>query len=265
MRLKNYWNTFAPFVVALFWYFFIGVNWAVFISLNRRISPSIVWFPLGGVLALLIMWFSLRPRWIPVQLLPSRVLDVRPKIVTALGIVCCICIAAASAVLSQIPFVPMNQSNLKDTSLALPYAISAPIFAAISEELVFRGIVQPTIHAHRSFLSAAFFTSLLFVASHFDPTTIIFRAPFLFVFSFFLCYLSWRTNSLIYPLAAHTIYNLLVTIPLLFKESIGYSNVSSETFYSIVLTGIVAFAMIVLIERKILQQGNDGIRLNGVG
>lgn len=59
-----------------------------------------------------------------------------------------------------------------------------------------------------SFVAAALASSVVFAALHFSPVIL----PALFIFALILCYVYWRTGSLLAPFFAHATFNAVPTL-----------------------------------------------------
>jgi len=83
--------------------------------------------------------------------------------------------------------------------------VAAAVAAPISEEILFRGVLQNWLLRLLPPPYAIVATSVPFAALHYDA----WPAPVpLFVLSLFLGYLGYRTSSLIAPIAMHCAFNL---------------------------------------------------------
>jgi membrane protease YdiL (CAAX protease family) len=109
----------------------------------------------------------------------------------------------------------MKHSSAVWDRLAL--AFMALILAPISEEILFRGILYPTVKRYNYPRLALWGTSLLFAAIHVNLLTFV---P-LFLFAIALTLLYRHTGNLVAPITAHAVFNLLNFIKFLIFESLG--------------------------------------------
>jgi membrane protease YdiL (CAAX protease family) len=121
-----------------------------------------------------------------------------------------------SVILSSLGDAPMNhpiEDILGDSRLALLAFFLAAVYAPISEELMFRGLLLSGLRARWSFWIAALFTSVIFAAVHPQGWAAI---PVLASIALCLSFLrAWRGN-MVAPMVAHAVHNgLLVSFMLL--------------------------------------------------
>ena len=75
--------------------------------------------------------------------------------------------------------------------------------APVAEEIFFRGFAFRGISQRRGFWPAAIIVSAVFAVIHIEPTNM---AP-IFTLSILLCWLQWKTSSVIPPILCHMVYN----------------------------------------------------------
>ncbi len=91
------------------------------------------------------------------------------------------------------------------------FAIAVLIFAPIMEELFFRGIIFQKLAVQKSTVKALIWSAIIFALIHFRTDLIS-----LFTFGVTLGILYLRTKQIIVPIFCHFIYNLIVTIQLIY-------------------------------------------------
>lgn len=112
--------------------------------------------------------------------------------------------------------------------------------AAISEELVFRGVFFSVARSKMNFLWSSLIISMLFGVSHgLSLLTII-----TFSGSFFLCYIYEKTNNIIIPILIHGSYNSIGIIATYFlhgfsSQSPGNINLVIAVISTVLIVGIV--------------------------
>ena len=79
------------------------------------------------------------------------------------------------------------------------------IVAPIIEEIVFRGLFYKTLKNFIPFVQASIISSLIFAIIHEN----ILSLTILFLLSLYLTYIYERTNSILYPILTHSIFNFL--------------------------------------------------------
>ena len=82
------------------------------------------------------------------------------------------------------------------------------ILPGITEEIVFRGLVQHWLHVALTPVKAILLTSALFSLVHFS----FLSAPYLLLVGMYLGWLRWKSDSLYPPIIAHTLHNLAVIL-----------------------------------------------------
>jgi len=114
--------------------------------------------------------------------------------------------AAVVTALGWEPLIPKSTVPIETTRDPVTLALTGLVAvgtAPVAEELLFRGYLFGGLANRLGFLPAAFLSSALFAANHFDPGSII---PFTMV-GMLLCALFWRAGSLWESMAMHMIFN----------------------------------------------------------
>ena len=112
----------------------------------------------------------------------------------------------------QQPVQMMKQAT--STLQLVVHGLAAVIFAPIVEEIIFRGVLYPTVKKFFSPKAALWGVSLLFAFSHQNLTVVI---P-LTVLAIFLTFLYETTRNLIAPILAHSLFNAANFILLLLQR-----------------------------------------------
>jgi len=112
--------------------------------------------------------------------------------------------------LNRAGFETESQSVIKwlsspDTSVAARIAIfmSAVIVAPMAEEVIFRGILFPSVYKRKSWFFSSMLISCIFSLIHFHPPSFI----SIFVLSLFFCAGYSVTGSLVTPIVMHMVFN----------------------------------------------------------
>jgi membrane protease YdiL (CAAX protease family) len=114
-------------------------------------------------------------------------------------------------------FIPMPEewisemANTMKINSSLDFilvVVSAIILAALVEEAIFRGFLQKTIEEHINVTQAVIYASLAWAIIHMNP----YIAVQIFLFGFFLGYITWRVESIIPAVICHAINNALALI-----------------------------------------------------
>ncbi|MCL5097413.1 MAG: CPBP family intramembrane metalloprotease [Candidatus Omnitrophica bacterium] len=97
------------------------------------------------------------------------------------------------------------------------FGLVAVVLAPAAEEVLFRGLIYPTLKQMGHRQVALWLTSVLFAASHFSMLAFI---PLVFV-ALMLTLLYETTNNLLAPIVAHSLFNLTNLFLLIFEGMIA--------------------------------------------
>jgi uncharacterized protein len=138
------------------------------------------------------------------------------------------------------------------------------LIPAISEEFLFRGLVQRSIEKSTSPMRAAVITGIIFGAYHFNPFSTI---P-LIAIGIFLGFLTMRTGSIWTSVIAHFVNNFLACLTVYFHlddDYVGFGEASVMSNAMLLLTfwffGLI-FIVSVLYLLKITKQKESSIVLD---
>jgi membrane protease YdiL (CAAX protease family) len=98
--------------------------------------------------------------------------------------------------------------------------VIAALGAAVSEEFIFRGVLQNGLSSRLRGWAAVLITAAVFAILH-----TIWRFPPAFILGVFLGLLYWRTGSLVPPIAAHLTINTVTIVTLYVAEIYGETAV----------------------------------------
>jgi membrane protease YdiL (CAAX protease family) len=93
--------------------------------------------------------------------------------------------------------------GLKSPWFRISFGIFAVVVAPVAEEFVFRGMLYPFVKQAGSPRTALFGVSAIFAAIHFDAVTLV---P-LFALALVLTWLYEKTDCLLAPIVAHSLFN----------------------------------------------------------
>ena len=121
----------------------------------------------------------------------------------------------AGIVLMSLFRVPIEQHPLLETvqTAHAPWVIAVALFQAgvlapLGEEFMYRGVLMTTLLRQMGILGALVFSSAIFAVIHLptEPQAVV---P-LFFLGLALGYVAYRTRSLVAPIAAHSLFNILM-------------------------------------------------------
>lgn len=152
--------------------------------------------------------------------------------VPSLKLVCCALVASLALIVPVISLeavallrfkVPQEVIDALDRLIAaktvpeLIYVLFiAALGATLSEEFVFRGILQRSLESRLAGWAAILITAIIFALLH-----TIWRVPPALVLGIFLGVLYWRTRSLVLPMVAHFTINTVSILALFVTERQG--------------------------------------------
>ena len=155
--------------------------------------------------------------------------DLRKSLLMAVGVlpvallVCSLLQGVSGVVLEKIG-VPVENQRAVDIFLGIQspwfracFGIFAVVIAPVAEEFVFRGMLYPFVKQLGRPRAALFGVSALFAAIHFDAGTFV---P-LFALALVLTWLYERTDCLLAPIAAHSLFNATNLAALYFLPQIN--------------------------------------------
>lgn len=97
------------------------------------------------------------------------------------------------------------------------------VLAPLTEEILFRGILQSFIRQHLGAKTAIFITSFAFSFFHYSPLQQLSNIPILsslFLLSLFLSFIYEKQRSLSAPMLLHAVFNLINILNLYFSKGI---------------------------------------------
>jgi membrane protease YdiL (CAAX protease family) len=107
--------------------------------------------------------------------------------------------------------------GLKSSWVRVSFGIFAVVIAPVAEEFIFRGMLYPFVKQLGSPRAALFGVSAIFAAVHFDAGTFV---P-LFALALVLTWLYEKTDNLLAPIAAHSLFNATNLVALYFLPQIS--------------------------------------------
>lgn len=144
--------------------------------------------------------------------------------------------------------LPMQELMTNDGTYFLIGIVIYVILPAISEELIFRGLIQKSLSTKLTGFATIILTSLMFVLIHGSLNQTVYQ----FMVGIMLSYLVYVGGSVVYSIILHILNNFLVLlfscfdiVGYLSAESVIYYNVFSMIFpISIFLLGVVLVAIL---------------------
>ena len=188
---------------------------------------SIAMLLIGGIIPLILFWrtnliefFGLR--WLRWQ----NIFWIMPSFVFAMMIVGAILVACGwqTWVQDSLGAKPQEAVTLvretSDVGLLVAMAVTAIIFAPITEELIFRGYLYPVVKRFTDRWFASIFSGVLFGVIHFN----VMALPMLALMGVILAVIYERSGSLWVPIGCHAAFNATSVGLMLISRAFEFPN-----------------------------------------
>ena len=188
---------------------------------------SIAMLLIGGIIPLILFWrtnliefFGLR--WLRWQ----NIFWIMPAFVFAMMIVGAILVACGwqTWVQDSLGAKPQEAVTLvretSDVGLLVAMAVTAIIFAPITEELIFRGYLYPVVKRFTDRWFASIFSGVLFGVIHFN----VMALPMLALMGVILAVIYERSGSLWVPIGCHAAFNATSVGLMLISRAFEFPN-----------------------------------------
>ena len=188
---------------------------------------SIAMLLIGGIIPLILFWrtnliefFGLR--WLRWQ----NIFWIMPAFVFAMMIVGAILVACGWQTWGQdsLGAKPQEAVTLvretSDVGLLVAMAVTAIIFAPITEELIFRGYLYPVVKRFTDRWFASIFSGVLFGVIHFN----VMALPMLALVGVILAVIYERSGSLWVPIGCHAAFNATSVGLMLISRAFEFPN-----------------------------------------
>jgi membrane protease YdiL (CAAX protease family) len=120
---------------------------------------------------------------------------------------CLAIVAGISALLGYQPPAKSMEESVAIKQQLLPVFIAVSLFAPLLEEILYRGILFPSIARKYGFTLGIILSSVFFAISHINPIQIVTTI----ILGPYLCIMYKRLNSIIPGMILHSIHNAAVT------------------------------------------------------
>jgi membrane protease YdiL (CAAX protease family) len=101
--------------------------------------------------------------------------------------------------------IELTKSNL-NINIIIVLLFSISIIAPITEEIIFRGLIQEYLLDSYNYITAIIITSILFTILHINGLFLI------FIISIILGYYKYKTENILVPIGIHFLYNTTLII-----------------------------------------------------
>jgi len=227
------------------------VVWEFLLALNVRVFPSHSLYPFVAFPSLLALWRVLHPKWVQRPLL---IKDKPPRSIvleTFIGIVGCLSLMFLLATFRPYLMIPASRPAFAHTALEQSFPLVAPAYAAVLEEIVFRGILQSKLESQLGVPCAITISSVLFTLSHVSNHEFLAQWPFYLTLSVFVGVISWRTQSLLLPIVIHLAVNLISNAVVLIAGTFDPRMINPTASLWLTLVVCSALGSISLLEHRL--------------
>jgi len=127
------------------------------------------------------------------------------------------------------------------------------LIPAVSEEVLFRGVIQRSLEEELSPLRAILWTGTIFGVIHFNPTDII----GLIVIGIYIGVLAYSTRSLLLPIAVHFVNNAIAVVAMNVNNGNSSDLPNGIPIWIAGLLCTSSFAVVVLCARLVLKERTE--------
>lgn len=210
------------------------------VLLNTRFAPTVPW----SILTVgLVLWFgfSVVKKRLNCNSLRKRSSSTSTPITFVLAAtICCLSVAIIQGRVSEALLAPFSIGIATDSRLALAYAISMPVYAAITEEVAFRGILQGHLASQFGSMPSAVTSALLFVIAHAWKPTFASQFGLYFAMAVATASITARSGYLLPATAIHALTNLVLALMPLVAGSTVLLQFSPESLVGVLVVAVVA-------------------------
>lgn len=208
-RYPQVWQVFIVIFITLFITFSLGL-----IGMLIKVKTEL--FLLEGIIILPALIFTLVNKFPAVTVFRLRSVNMNVILTSVLIGIALTIVADEIDRIVQL-FFPMPEIlrqaieeslKIQSTSDLIIIIISAIFFAAIVEEMLFRGFVQTSFEHHFDVTKAVMSSALIFTIIHFNP----WWAIQVMIIGVILGVMAWKSNSIIPPMIVHLINNGIALI-----------------------------------------------------
>jgi membrane protease YdiL (CAAX protease family) len=185
----------------------IVFSWNVFVALEHRFSPRVPWLALLDLVFIAVIWSAVARRWARRPVFGREPPSALTIGVAAIGLLASASLSILLATASGFGAALMEQARASQGITTTRLAFWALAHAAIVEELVLRGILQPVLEEACGLVGALVVTSVVFVLMHVGNDEFAVQWPFYILLSTVTGYVAWRSNSVALPIATHGLLN----------------------------------------------------------
>jgi membrane protease YdiL (CAAX protease family) len=188
----------------------VVLSWNVVLAIEHRFSPRFPWLALFDLVFIAVMWSAVTKRWGRRRVFGQEPPSALTLGVAATGLLACAAFSVFLAALSGLGVATMQQTESVERITTTRFAFWLMAHAAIVEELLLRGILQPVLEEACGLVGALVVTSVVFVLMHMGNDEFAVQWPFYVLLSTVTGYVAWRSNSVALPIATHGLLNWTV-------------------------------------------------------
>lgn len=226
--------------VAALYYVGVSVVSSELALLNVRLAPTVPWSILATVV---VLWFTFAPIKTRLRCYPMLEPAASAGATTVFALaatVCCVSIAIIQGRLNEAVLSPSRFGIATDPGLAMTYAISMPIYIAVTEEIAFRGILQGHLASKFGSTVAAITSALLFVAAHAWKSVFVTQFCLYIAVSIATAGITAKSHYLMPAIVIHVLTNLVLALMPWIGGPYVLLEFSPESMVGFVFIAIVA-------------------------
>lgn len=188
------------------------ILWSFVLALNIRTFPSVPWFVVIDIGALYLAARYLKRRDASSDRLDFDSLTTQSLAFGVGGVAACYCLGVVEGAIAGIQIGPMVSVPGLSAFGSNVAVLFLPVYAAVSEELTFRGLVQCNLERIFKPHWAILVTSALFLAVHVQRPDFAAQWVFLVSLSIVLGIVAAKFRSLILCIILHAAANFIVVV-----------------------------------------------------
>ena len=215
---------------------------------NMKIGPQLneIMLIIGAAICIIFFgWYFKRTKIEPSQSV-REVLSVKLVI---LLVILGISIQFVNLLILSFIFTPDSSISSRTdqiNSINVITLIFEVLFAPISDEFIFRGVILGKCRKHMSFATANIFQSVMFGIYHMNPV----QGLYAFVMGLFLGYIMKRFGLITIPIILHMVINLSGNLTVYIPANL---IPTANTFYLLIGVAVIIISMIGVKNLKVMQ------------
>jgi membrane protease YdiL (CAAX protease family) len=219
-------SCFGALLTACAYYFALQIIYHTFLGLNEAIVPSTPWFAGASVLVIFVSAVYPGRIWSAWPIFRAGIASSHTFVMVALAMAVCLSTLAISGHYFGIIATHWPAPSGATGSLTIAAPIVYPLYAAVIEEIAFRGILQGQLTAHLGKRAAITTSTIIFVLVHANNAGFGSQIVFFATLSIMCGTLAASTSSVLPAIALHVIVNGILSAMTLIRGPIDTRTIS---------------------------------------